>query len=233
MGEPTEQRTAAVGGMGRWQGQAQAWSRIWGWTLNRHHRSGQRARVTKLRWQHHPPPAPITPGLRQGSWVGLPPPPLPLPPLPLNPLPWCQAGSFLQQIKSCCLSSQASLPAPSLEPAASLALAKFPDKPVPTRPSGLASLPSPAPTPVLSGQAELLAGPYQSTLPTLEWPPTHSLSKLLSHLQHLLQMSPLRCPVVLPLAPAAGVLLCTELTVLNLNLPSGDFPSLVIQWLRL
>ena len=175
-----------------------------------------------------PPPGPITPGLRQGSWVGLLPPHPPTPTPALNSLPWCRGGSFLQQIKSCCLGSPASLPAPSLEPAASLALAKFPDKPVPTRPSGLASLPSPTPTPVLSGQAELLAGPYQSTLPTLEWPPAHSLSKLLSHLQHLMQMSPLRRPVVLPHAPAARLLLCTELTVLNLNLPSGDFPSPVI-----
>ena len=183
-------------GRGAGKGEHRPGHPVWGRTPSRHHSSGQRAESlnsggsTTLPQSHHFRPEAGVLGWAAASSLA---------PSP----PWCRGGSFLQQIKSCCLSSRASLPAPSLEPAASLALAKVPDRPVPTRPSSLASLPSPAPTLGLSGQAELLAGPYQSTLLTLEWPPTRSLSKLLSHLQHLLRMSPLRRPAVLPHAPAA------------------------------
>jgi len=146
------------------------------------HMSTKRRRGRLAAPPSHPTWPPIISGLRQGSWVGLPPPhpPLPTPALvPRGELPTANQ-ILLPRLTGFSASSLTGT-------AASLALAKVPDRLVPTRPSGLASLPSPAPTPGLSGQAELLAAALP--LPTLEWSPVHFLGKLLCHLQHPQEMS--------------------------------------------
>ena len=47
VGEPAEQRTAGLGGTGRWRGQARPGHPVWGRTPSGHHSSGQRAHIAK------------------------------------------------------------------------------------------------------------------------------------------------------------------------------------------
>ena len=53
VGEPAEQRTAGVGGTGRWRGRARPGHPVWGRTPSGHHSSGQRACVAKQRPHKH------------------------------------------------------------------------------------------------------------------------------------------------------------------------------------